>query len=334
MALHHWRTGGISPVIGPDGAIYVGSDDNNLYVINPDGSKQYFFTTGNDVDGSAAIAPDGTVYFGSQDGYFYIFNVAKEFNLNFPASAPIESSPTLGAGGTAYFGDDGNTIYAVLPKPDAVHPHIKLKWTFSPIGIEFLALGSPAMANNRIYVGFAENDNELYALNNRHGKLKWASPIGGFSSSPAIGKDGTIYVGTNDAKLYAINPDGSTKWSSSVLFGLPVLSSPAIGPDGTIYVGSGTPDIGAAGNLYAFDPAGFEKWTFPTGLAVYSSPAISADGTVYVGSDDGNLYAINSADGTLKWKFATAGAVTSSPAIGSDGTIYVGSGDGNVYAIH
>ena len=39
---------------------------------------------------------------------------------------------------------------------------------------------------------------------------------------------------------------------------------------------------------------------------VWSSPALSADGTVaYVGSDDGNLYAVTTADGTKKWSFKT-----------------------------
>ena len=32
-------------------------------------------------------------------------------------------------------------------------------------------------------------------------------------SSPAIGSDGTIYVGSDDCKLYAINSNGTLKWS-------------------------------------------------------------------------------------------------------------------------
>ena len=45
---------------------------------------------------------------------------------------------------------------------------------------------------------------------------KWAFNTGGaVESSPAIGSDGTIYVGSSDAwpqtdgRIYAINPDGS-----------------------------------------------------------------------------------------------------------------------------
>ena len=66
---------------------------------------------------------------------------------------------------------------------------------------------------------------------------KWAFKTGFFvDSSPAIGSDGTIYVGSRDNNLYAINPDGSKKWNFKTRF--EVSSSPAIGSDGTIYVGS------------------------------------------------------------------------------------------------
>ena len=55
-------------------------------------------------------------------------------------------------------------------------------------------------------------------------------------SSPAIGSDGTVYVGSNDNKLYAINGKSGVK-----LWGFETgdwVSSPAIGSDGTVYVGS------------------------------------------------------------------------------------------------
>ena len=73
--------------------------------------------------------------------------------------------------------------------------------------------------------------------------------------------------------------------------------SPAIGADGTIYVG-------CYQSLYAINPDGSQKWSFPTRDRVGSSVAIGVDGTIYVGSSDGNLYAINP-DGSQKWSFAT-----------------------------
>jgi len=42
------------------------------------------------------------------------------------------------------------------------------------------------------------------------GNEKWKFTTGGMvESSPAIGSDGTIYVGSDDDSLYAINPNGT-----------------------------------------------------------------------------------------------------------------------------
>ncbi|GEM_PF-758114 len=171
---------------------------------------------------------------------------------------------------------------------------------------------------------YVGSGHSLYAIN-PDGTEKWSFETEGYiGSSPAIGSDGTIYIGSGDS-LYAINPDGTEKWSFEVDRN---ISSSAIGQDGTIYVGSGD------GNLYAINPDGTGKWSFETEGYEVSSPAIGSDGTIYVGSKDGRLYAINP-DGTEKWSFKTRGSVKSSPAIGQNGTIYVGSyWSGWLYAIN
>ncbi|HOI80425.1 MAG TPA: PQQ-binding-like beta-propeller repeat protein, partial [Petrimonas sp.] len=205
---------------------------------------------------------------------------------------------------------------------------------------------------------------------------KWQyDPEGGTGfgySTPVIGSDGTIYIGTRDWRFYAFNPDGTTKWiyndAGAYATGGPIYGSAAIGSDGTIYFGtksgetklyalhpdgtlkwgsptigeiSGSPAIGSDGTIYAgsdqiyaFNPVdGTIKWSYPAGVT-YACPAIGADGTIYVGSSDTNVYALNP-DGTLKWNFTTGGEIQGSPAIGADGTIYIGNyGDGNVYALN
>ena len=67
----------------------------------------------------------------------------------------------------------------------------------------------------------------------------WEFVTGSFIvySSPAIGSDGAVYVGSDDKKLYAINgKNGAKLWEFRT--GGEVRSSPAIGSDGTVYVGS------------------------------------------------------------------------------------------------
>jgi len=263
-----------SPTIGTDGTIYVGSRDDNLYAINPNGSKKWAFKTANGVYSSPAIGSDGTIYVGSDDNYLYAINPDGSKKWNFKTRDDVTSSPAIGSDGTIYVGSWDDNLYAI--KPDG-----SKKWAFKTGGRVY---SSPAIGSDgTIYVG--SYDNNLYAIN-PNGSKKWAFKTGdNVYSSPAIGNDGTIYVGSWDKNLYAINPDGSKKWAFKT--GNWVSSSPAIGSDGTIYVGS------RDNNLYAINPEGYKKWAFRTGDNVYSSPAIGNDGTIYVGSWDDYLYAIS-----------------------------------------
>jgi outer membrane protein assembly factor BamB len=303
-----------SPAIGSDGTVYVGSDDQNLYAINPDGTKKWSFLTEGHVYSSPAIGSDGTIYVGSFDHRLYAIKPDGTLKWKYATGDSIYSSPAIGSDGTVYVGSFDHALYAINPSGT-------MKWSFITGGS--IALSSPAIGSDgTIYVG--SFDHKLYAIN-PEGTMKWSFTTGyDIESSPAIGSDGTVYVGSDDRNLYAINSDGSIKWKLTT--GDMISSSPAIGSDGTVYVGSDDQ------NLYAVNPDGMKKWSFSTGDIVLSSPAIGSDGTIYVGSYDHTLYAINP-NGTMKWNFITGGQILSSPAIGSDGTVYVGGVDNNLYAI-
>jgi outer membrane protein assembly factor BamB len=60
-----------------------------------------------------------------------------------------------------------------------------------------------------------------------------------------VGADGTIYIGSWNGNLYAINPDGSLRWKFAT--GSTVDSSPAIGNDGSLYFGSEDHNLYALG---------------------------------------------------------------------------------------
>ncbi|AZK45121.1 PQQ-binding-like beta-propeller repeat protein [Paenibacillus lentus] len=165
--------------------------------------------------------------------------------------------------------------------------------------------------------------------------VKWSFEAGDkIYSTPAIGANGTLYVGSYDGKLYALNSKtGKLKWTFKT--GGAIASSPTIGADGTVYIGSGD------GKLYALDPNAAddddrEKWSFATGDRIYSSAAIGQDGIIYVSSYDGKIYALDpDADHGQReiWSYEIGGQIDSSPAVGVDGTIYVGSGNGIFYAL-
>jgi outer membrane protein assembly factor BamB len=155
---------------------------------------------------------------------------------------------------------------------------------------------------------------------------KLTSEVG--QSVPAIGLDGTVYVGGD--RLYALNPDGSLRWSAFENSVEALRNTPAIGKDGTLYfVYHNIP-------LTALNPEnGSVIWTCPLGVNdhCFASPAIGDDGRIYVADQPGLLYVVSSA-GQIVWTFDLAsigfsGFFRSSPAIGDDGSVYFGLNTGN-----
>jgi outer membrane protein assembly factor BamB len=180
---------------------------------------------------------------------------------------------------------------------------------------------------------FGALNDTLYALN-PDGTLKWSySTNGDIYSSPAIGPDGTIYFGSYDNNLYALNPDGSLKWHYDA--GTSIHTSPAIGADGTVYFGQMYGQY-HHGEFNALNPDGTLKWSYPTDCDIYSSPSIGQDGTIYFGTfswENEPYLYAFNQDGTIKWRYPFVN-IRSSPAIGADGTVYFIANDGCLFALN
>jgi len=157
------------------------------------------------------------------------------------------------------------------------------------------------------------------------GTVKWVFPTGGpVHSSPAV-VNGTVYFGSRDHKLYALDADtGEKHWEFQA--GSWVDSSPAIA-DGVVYFGSND------GNMYAVDAdTGEMIWVFETPYPISSSPAIAGD-MIYFGADDYNIYALNIHNGRPVWKFYAGSHVTTSPAV-YNGIVYIGTNGTFLYTLH
>jgi len=154
--------------------------------------------------------------------------------------------------------------------------------------------------------------------------LLWRVDTGGEIYSSAAVAGNTVYVGTKNGFLLALDPaTGNERWRVD-LGDYIVRSTPAVA-DGTVYVEAGFA-------LYALDAVtGSKRWTFTTLYASDSSPTV-VNGTVYVGTQEGYIYAVDTATGTERWHFEADNLVFSSPAV-AGGTVYFGSVDGNLYAV-
>ncbi|PTY06311.1 hypothetical protein DB347_12820 [Opitutaceae bacterium EW11] len=207
------------------------------------------------------------------------------------------------------------------------------RWAFSTLSSSTAGniVATPATGpDGAIYIGVeigtstsSSNTGKLFAVN-PDGSVKWTFDAPDWiDSTPAVGSDGTVYVGCWNGVLYALKSDGTKLWSYDTHSF--IASSPALATDGTVYVGAGN------GNLYAIASNGTLKWTYPSADWVDSAPAVAPDGTIVFGSWDSTLYAVNP-DGTEKWHYKTAGNLASSPAIAANGTVYIGCRDDQLYA--
>jgi len=305
-----------SAVVGSDGTIYFGCNDQYMYALNADGTVKWSYKTNKNISSAAAVAQDGSIYFGSNDGYIYGVNANGTGKWNAKLGGAATGSPVIGDDGTIYMGS--GTVYF------AFNPNGSIKWSY--------LIGTSTGTQSAL-----SDDGVLYFCSHRSlgsinvdGSFNWyfTPPTGEggtvSQSTPTIGADGTIYYGDTAGFFRAVRPDKTQLWLYQA--GDAIYSSPAICEDGTIYFGCDD------GILYALNPDGSTKWKFPTGESVYSAPAIGADGTIYIASVDDIIYAINP-DGSLNWSYASEDDFTTSPAISPTGAILIGSYDRKFYSI-
>lgn len=327
-----------SPCIGDtQGRVYIGSQDYYIYAINPSGSQLWKYSTGSSIStnfigvvSSPALAADGTLYVGASDGYLYAIASSTGTLIDaFRTYGGISSSPTIGNDGSIYFGSGDGCVYALKVGPGGflTQTWSDCSYYISTQTLSPISYSSPAFSASGTIMYIGSQNSYLYALYAVTGSLVWVfRTTDSILSTPAVGSDGTVYVGSLDNCTYAIWPSGSLKWKYRT--GGSVVASPAIGIDGTVYIGS------QDGTFYAFmGQSGSIKWTFSMTNPIQSSAVIDSVGTLYVGSENNYLYSLSSY-GSMLWKFNTAGMTVSSPVIGTDGTLYVGSDNNFLYAFN
>ncbi|RKY98770.1 MAG: hypothetical protein DRQ13_03175 [Ignavibacteriae bacterium] len=141
-------------------------------------------------------------------------------------------------------------------------------------------------------------------------------------SGIVIDSSNTIYFGSRDSNLYALNFDGTLKWKYNTSGSILQEVIPNIDLHGNIYITNWLSIITDEGELYSIKPDGTLNWKVmhESGFAG-KSPVFSPDGsTIYIAGLDSNLFTLN-LDGSIKWKFS-CGEIMSAPMIDSDGNIY------------
>ncbi len=156
-------------------------------------------------------------------------------------------------------------------------------------------------------------------------ELLWTFETGdGIESTAAIAA-GTVYVGTLDGYLYAINlENGGLKWKYQASG--EIKSSPTVFRN-VVHFGDGM------GVFHAVDAqTGEPRWTFEAEAEIISSANVAQDRLLF-GSYDQYLYCLSAEDGSLAWKFETEGYIHGTPAI-VNGAVVISGCDGYLRIIN
>ena len=182
-----------TPVIDKDGYIFI-LGDYHLFELYPDGTKRGMYS-GNRGYNLPVISKDGTIYYTGKKEIVAI-DSSRKILFRKDIETDFDLPMVIGRDGTLYFANYRNgKLYAYSSEG------LK-KWEFQVEGNIKRILTTPIIgANDIIY--FGGEDGKVYALD-KDGKKVWSYETeGSVFSSPAIGADGTIYIGagTNGSLL-------------------------------------------------------------------------------------------------------------------------------------
>jgi outer membrane protein assembly factor BamB len=213
-----------SPALGADGTVYIGCDKGTLYALDGQrGALKWSFQAIGEISGAPAIGIDGTIYFcalnsAKTESVTYAINGLSGLQ-RWAVTHASQSAPSvaIGMGGTVY---GSGVALASLIDGVALEQRAMVWAIDGSTGTQKweqgLARGSPGVtavsidASGILYVQSERpiavgGMGNLSALESLTGRILWEFATGGSSnSSPAIGADGTVYVGSDDGWVYAI----------------------------------------------------------------------------------------------------------------------------------
>jgi outer membrane protein assembly factor BamB len=193
-----------SPAVTPDGLV-IGAVGPQVVAVRDDtahGVLAWRFPVGELIEVSPAVTPDGTVVIGANDPFEYGISSAGQLLWRYRKDSWSYSSPVATPDGRVWFGDHRgvlNVLDGATGAPLARHQPVT-----GPVDGSLGVWTAPAVdARGDVYwgtvsghiYGYGPGGNQLFDL-----------PTGAVVDSyPALGPDGTLYLGSADGTVYAIH---------------------------------------------------------------------------------------------------------------------------------
>lgn len=225
-------TYGGGALVAPDGTIYQCVRDktiDNVYAINPDGTKKWSRQLDGPVGAFPALSADGVLYCVTNKSTLYALDAS---------SGTIKWEQSLdGATGSAVVIDKVGNIYAGTNEAIyAFRPNKEQIWKLE--GVNVTEQATFALKDQMLYATL-KGAGGLVAVDMTNGTKKWTYPTAkGDAYFPIIDKNGNIYFTEKGSQtVHAVNADGTKIWEKNVGNNLN-YSGGALSTDGILYVGT------------------------------------------------------------------------------------------------
>jgi hypothetical protein len=226
-----------TPALHHDDVLVVGNSFGSIFTVNAatGGSINRFYGLSGSVYSSPVIAPGGNVV-ANEHKNVTSFDLSGRIQWKTRTTYSPHNSPAITGSGMIVTAAGDHKLHAL---DFGGGPLWEVAGDFTT---------SPVISNQGVV--YVANDKAVHAIG-PDGKEIWKVEIPR-SHGIAIADDGTLYTGGKKGDqycLWALNPDGTVKWSLPV--DGPVQQSPAIGSDGTVYCGTNIDGNNVAGTIYA-----------------------------------------------------------------------------------
>jgi outer membrane protein assembly factor BamB len=300
-----------SPIIGPDGTIYIGSTDGTFNALSRDGSLRWSYICDEPIFGTAAVSQTGKVFVGCDDNTLIAFSTDGTLRFTVNTKQDMDSSPVIADDGTIFVG--GDSLYALDNDGK-----IKFKlWLGGHVS------ASPAVRPDGV-ISVGSHDRRFYMAGKDGTVLSVFDTKGPILGPAAALQNNDVVFGSDDRVLYRLNAKGTLRWKLELDGAL--RSGIAVNEEeDTVYVGS------MAGTVFAIDAKkGTVRWKTATAGPIAASPMLDSQGLLFVASRDHSLYALDAISGAIVWRISLDAEIDAAPAVAFGKRLIAAADDGKV----
>lgn len=218
-----------SPLVGPDGTLYLTASDGKLHALAKDTLAERYASDVGDAPGSepgnaVTLGDGGVLWVATRNGSLSRVTFDGRSTVVYKAGAGFAAAPSVTASGDVVAASSDGTLHMI--GPDGT-----LRYRAA---LGSASAGGPALSpEGAVYV--PTRAGKLLGID-QAGKEIFAFAPFGIPSEAIVGSDGIVYFGADDGKFYAVAPSGRLVWAASARS--PTRAASALSGSGLVLVPS------------------------------------------------------------------------------------------------